>query len=191
METCSEPRKNGTRVGSLVRTLEPAQIRRSLSTGSTRHGGAASEPQRLTSEEVTLARLGAALRWQSLRTPLDAPICLLVLMVPVSLWASFDWRFSLTRAVVLLASVAAFYGLVAYVSSRMRFRTAVASYLTLGLLVAVVCLFGTNWLPKNPLLSRITGHLPSRFVGGPEQREAFTPTRWRACCCCSCQCSGR
>ena len=122
-----------------------------------------------------MAEPGSAFRWQSLRTPLDAPISVLVLMVPVSLWASFDWRFSLAKAVVLLASVAIFYGLVAYASSRKRFRTAVASYLTLGLLVAIVCLLGTDWLPKNPFLSRITSHLPRSFRGWPGAEVGFHP----------------
>lgn len=109
------------------------------------------------------------------RTPLDGPIALLVLLLPVSLWASSDLSLSLPKAVGLLLGIAVYYGTLAYARDERRLRTTLVLHLALGTLVAAVGLVGTRWMSKNPFLTAITNHLPHLVRGLPGAAKGIHP----------------
>lgn len=98
-----------------------------------------------------------------------------MLMIPVSLWASFDVRFSLPKAIGLFLGVAVFYVTVGYVRDTKRLIQALLLYFSVGTGVAVLGLVGTKWLYKNPLLSQIVRQLPQLIRGLPGAAEGFHP----------------
>lgn len=108
-------------------------------------------------------------------TPLDWAIGLLVLMTPVSLWAAFDVRFSLPKAIGLLLGVGAFYVTVAYIDDVRHLIHALVLYFSIGTSVAALALVGTRWLYKTPLLSDIVRFLPQWVRGLPGAIEGFHP----------------
>ncbi len=116
-----------------------------------------------------------ARRVLAIRTPLDWPIGLLLFLLPVSLWATFDIRFSLPKVVGLLLGLAIFYATVAYIGSAEHLVRALILYFLLGTGIAALGLIGTSWLYKNPLLSEVTQRLPQWIGGLPGAAEGFHP----------------
>jgi putative inorganic carbon (HCO3(-)) transporter len=116
-----------------------------------------------------------ARRVVAIRTPLDWPIGLLLLMLPVSLWATFDVRLSLSKVIGLLLGMAIFYVTVAYVYDAKHLVHALTLYLCIGTGVAALGLVGTRWLYKNPLLSDIVRRLPQWIRGLPGATAGFHP----------------
>jgi putative inorganic carbon (HCO3(-)) transporter len=108
-------------------------------------------------------------------TPLDVPNALLVLMLPVSLWASSDLGLSLPKVLGLLLGIAVHYSTLAYARDERRLRMTLVFYLALGTLVAALGLVGTRWLDKNPFLASITDHLPRLIRGLPGAGQGFHP----------------
>ena len=108
-------------------------------------------------------------------TPLDLPIAILVLLIPISLWASFDALYSLPKALGVLLGVSVYYATIAYAHNQPRLRQALAVYLGLGAAVAALGLVGTDWLYKNPTLAVVTDHLPRLIRGLPGAAEGFHP----------------
>jgi putative inorganic carbon (HCO3(-)) transporter len=108
-------------------------------------------------------------------TPLDWAIGLLVLMIPLSLWAAFDVRFSLPKAIGLLLGVAAFYVTVAYIDDVKHLIHALVLHFSIGTSVAALALGGTRWLYKTPILSDIVRYLPQWVRGLPGAIEGFHP----------------
>jgi len=109
------------------------------------------------------------------RTPLDWPIRLLLLMVPVSLWTTFDVRFSLPKVLGLLLGIAVFYITVVYVHDLDRLARALVGYLALGTAVGALGLVGTDWLYKSPILSQVSQALPRWVRGWPGAPEGLNP----------------
>ncbi len=114
-------------------------------------------------------------RRTAIRTPLDWPIGLLVLMIPISLWASFDVRFSLPKAIGLLLGIVVFYATVWHVRDTGQLGRALVLYFSAGTGVAALALVGTRWLHKYPLLSDIVQRLPQWIRGLPGAAEGFHP----------------
>jgi len=112
---------------------------------------------------------------RAVRTPLNWPIGVLVFMVLVSLWATFDIRFSLPKIIGLLLGVAVFYATVGYAANTERLLQTVALFFSIGTGIAGLGLVGTNWLYKNPLLSQIVGRLPQWIRGLPGAPGGFHP----------------
>jgi len=108
-------------------------------------------------------------------TPLDWPIALLILMVPISLWATFDVGFSMRRVLGLMLGVAAYYATVAYVRDERSLAQVLLLYVGMGTAVGILGLVGTRWLLKNPLLSFIVSRLPRLIRGLPGASRGFHP----------------
>lgn len=100
-------------------------------------------------------------------TPFDWAIYLLMLMVLVSMYATFDLSFSLGKIAGVLYGVAVYYAVVSWASNSRRFGWAVGAYLLAGLALAVLGLIGINWTNKFPALSHISSLLPSVIRGLP------------------------
>jgi len=109
------------------------------------------------------------------RTPLDGPIGLLLLMVPISLWATFDIGFSLPKAICLLLGVAVFYATTEYARDLEHLHRALVAFFFVGSAVAALAIFGTNWLYKAPLLADTVRQFPQWIRGLPGAAEGFHP----------------
>jgi len=109
------------------------------------------------------------------RTPLDWAIALLMLMVLVSLFATFDLSFSLGKIAGVLLGIGLYYALVEWASTPERLRWAVACYAAAGVALAVVGLLGADWISKFSGLSQITSRLPALVRGLPGAEGGIHP----------------
>jgi putative inorganic carbon (hco3(-)) transporter len=111
-------------------------------------------------------------------TPLDGALLLLLFMLLVSLYATFDMAFSLDKIAGLAFGVAVFYATVAAAARSQRHLLAgVSLYLLLGVALAGLGLLGTQWSRKLPLLRDLTAQLPQRLVTLPGAEAGFSPNQ--------------
>ena len=105
-------------------------------------------------------------------TPLDGALLLLLIMLLVSLYATFDLAFSLDKIAGLLLGLALFYAVTAMASrSPGWLALAVTLHLGWGTAVALIGFLGTRWSNKLPLLGGLIAQLPPRLLtipGGPD-----------------------
>lgn len=95
-------------------------------------------------------------------TPLDWSLAALLLMVLVSLYATFDLALSLPKVAGVLYGAAVYYALADVVdSSEKRLWAAVALFIAAGVGVATIGLFVTRWPAKTPILAPLTARLPA------------------------------
>lgn len=95
-------------------------------------------------------------------TPLDWSLAGLLIMVLVSVYATFDVAFSLPKIAGVLYGVAVYYALVDVVgNSERRLWLAVALFILAGTGVATIGLFTTQWSTKVPALAALTTRLPT------------------------------
>ena len=94
------------------------------------------------------------------RTPLDWPLLLMLLMVGVSLWATFDPLFSLPKVTGVLLGIAFYYAYVEYSQQQKRIWLPLSIFIAITSAVAGVSLVGTTWASKFPLFAPITARLP-------------------------------
>jgi hypothetical protein len=86
-------------------------------------------------------------------TPLDGPLLGLLLMVLVSLWATFDLLIGFHELCGILLGLALFYGLVNGLTTERAIWLAAGLLIAAGAMVAAVSLVGTGWSGgKVPLL---------------------------------------
>ncbi|HET9495548.1 MAG TPA: O-antigen ligase family protein, partial [Chloroflexia bacterium] len=110
------------------------------------------------------------------RTPLDWPIVLMMVMLPVSLLVSFDVGFSLPRAALLVYGVALYYAFADWLQAREgRLKAGVYAYLAAGGAIALLALVGTDWQERAPLLGDIVRYLPQVAGGLSRDRTGFHP----------------
>ncbi len=129
----------------------------------------------------SLALVGVPLLWAARkiargrfirRTPLDWAILLLLIMVLVSLFVTYDLSLSLPKVTALILGIALYYATVDLDSPR-SLRLALAIYLVGGIGLAVVALFGTTWSAKIPVLGSLAARLPAALRGLPGSEQGF------------------
>ena len=121
-------------------------------------------PERSPALMVAPALVWVYGRGREARTPLDWPITLLCLMVLVSLYATYDIAFSLTKIAGVLFGVALFYVLTYQLRRYPSILTRVlVGYLLLGGGLAGLSLLGTAWSVKTPWLAPLVSRLPARL----------------------------
>ena len=110
------------------------------------------------------------------RTPLDWPLLLMLLMIGVSLWATFDPLFSLPKVTGALLGIAFYYALVE-VSKEQRSLTIsllVLILVTLG--ITGLSLIGTQWAGKFSVIAAITNRIPQLVQNVPgSPASGFNP----------------
>ena len=79
------------------------------------------------------------------RTPVDVPILVLLLLLPVTLWITPDWDLTLVHVYKVIGSAALFYGVVGVLQERPWFGLTAWAIGALGLGLALFVLFGTEW----------------------------------------------
>jgi putative inorganic carbon (HCO3(-)) transporter len=125
---------------------------------------------------LALARLVARRRALP-RTPLDWPIVILLAMVGVSAWATFDLAFSLGKIVGLLYGLAVFWAVTEWAATRRRLAWSLAAYAAAGGALAGIALVGTRWGTKFAPLAAIARRLPQRLVRLPGAEDGFNPNQ--------------
>jgi len=113
------------------------------------------------------------LGWFAIRTPLDFPLCILVIMLPITLWATALPSFTQLQVLRLLSNIALFYVVSHWVCnqsrqvniSRLLIFTFGLSFL--GLLLALIAPISIEWpLTKLPIPSTIYQYLPQLISNG-------------------------
>lgn len=111
-------------------------------------------------------------------TALDWSIWGLLLMVLISLYATFDMSFSFGKIAGVVYGTAVYYATAAFVrNDRARLWWGVLFLLVLGLGVVVLGLLGTQWTQKFPLLQGVVGLFPERLFSLPGTQEGFSPNQ--------------
>lgn len=101
----------------------------------------------------------------TVHTPMDIPILGLVVMLPVSLFASVNLQLSLPKLTGIILGVATFYSIVNTVRTRRDIWLITGLLLLGGVGVSVLSLVGTDWAAKFPTLASIYKHLPQLIRG--------------------------
>lgn len=119
-------------------------------------------------------------------SPYDLAIIVLVVMTGISVFVSFDAALSLPKVVGLLLGIALFYAILDF-SRHVSLWPVVGVYLVGGLLLALIGLVGTNWLPPFDFLNAIRTRLldgslnvPGAVGGVINQNELAGALNWIA-----------
>lgn len=97
------------------------------------------------------------------RTAMDASILVLVLMLPISVWASMDVQNSMPKLYGIILGIAVFYAIVNYVQRPARAWWLGLAIALSGVAVSVLALLGTQWPGAADHLPRLI----ARMTGGP------------------------
>jgi putative inorganic carbon (HCO3(-)) transporter len=108
------------------------------------------------------------------RTPLNATLLLLFVMVLVSLWATYDLLFSLSKIAGMVLGIGVFFAVVRFTEKAREWWLGIVAYLGVGLGIAVLGLLSTNWLHKVGVFGPILALLPARIIGLPGAESGFS-----------------
>jgi len=123
-------------------------------------------PSTLSVPALLILLLPWLARWRAIgrptvRTPMDIPILCLLLMLPVSLWASALPEVSLPKLLGIVLGVAFFYGVVNSAESARGVWGWAALLIAFGVGISCLSLIGTDWIAHKVLpLGPIYGRLP-------------------------------
>lgn len=109
------------------------------------------------------------------RTPYDIAVGLILLMVGISLWATYDLSISLSKVTGLLLGVATLYVLAEFAYTPARFRLLVAVLLLVQGFFLVASLLGTDWSAKLSPLPSLSARVPQLIAGLPGAEGGFHP----------------
>jgi len=110
-------------------------------------------------------------------TPLNLLLFPLLVMVLVSLHATFDVEFSLAKVAGTLLGVFVFFGLVQFIDRKSCLWLGISGLCFGGIVFALVSLVVTNWgaAQKIDFLPDLSQMFPIRFRGLPGLEEGFNP----------------
>ncbi|MEE8584172.1 MAG: O-antigen ligase family protein [Acidobacteriota bacterium] len=111
-------------------------------------------------------------RWLD-KTPFNLLLGLLLFMVLVSLFATFDVAFSLPKVSGLILGVYVFFGLVRWTDRPERLALAAAAFCLGGAALALIGLVGTDWKDKFAIFQGLERWLPTRLTGLPGAESGF------------------
>lgn len=124
-----------------------------------------------------------ACRWVAqgrltVRTPLDVPLLILLIMTLVGLAAAYDPARSLPKVCGLLLGVALFYAMVNGIRTRRGLWLAAALILAGGAAMAAASLVGAHWAGRKspllfPFLSAVYERVPTLLQGVPRAERGF------------------
>ena len=111
------------------------------------------------------------------RTPLNASLILLAIMVLVSLYATYDIAVSLPKVAGLALGLGVFFAAARLGREPAWWLRIFAGFLTLGVLIAAVGLLGMQSGAKIALLAPILNRLPIVLRGLPGAEEGLNPNQ--------------
>jgi len=109
------------------------------------------------------------------RTPLNAILLLMFLMVLVSLWATYDVVASLPKISGIVLGLGIFYAFAREGQKPRGWWLGFLLFLGIGFGIAAVGVLGTQWITKISLLTPIVSRLAPRITGLPGAEEGFHP----------------
>jgi putative inorganic carbon (HCO3(-)) transporter len=104
------------------------------------------------------------------RTAMDGAILVLVLMLPISVWASTDVQNSMPKLYGIILGMAVFYAIVNHVQRPVRAWWLGLAMALSGVAVSALALLGTQWPPSWLAWPEAYEHVPrliARMTGGP------------------------
>lgn len=101
----------------------------------------------------------------TVHTPMDIPILGLVIMLPISLYASVNLQLSFPKLTGIILGVATFYSVVNTAQTRRDIWQITGLFLLSGVGISALSLVGTDWAAKFPTLASIYKHLPQLIRG--------------------------
>jgi len=114
-------------------------------------------------------------------TPMNPALWLLLTMVGVSLYATFDVRVSLGKVAGVALGVTLFWALARWATTRARLTALACAFLLAGGALAAIGLAGMNWFEKFPVLAAVVARLPRIIRGVPGAEEGFHPNAVAGC----------
>ena len=108
-------------------------------------------------------------------TPFNVVLWTLLTMVGVSLYATYDVRFSLGKVAGVIFGVLLFWAAGRWMTTPARLWSAGATFLLAGAGLAAAGLLGTNWADKFPVFASVSGSLPRAIRGVPGAVDGFHP----------------
>jgi hypothetical protein len=109
------------------------------------------------------------------RTPLDGALFLLLTMVVVSIWATSDLVFSLSKIVGVIYSIVIFYSVLRWLKEPREVWLGCNLFSMAGAGLACLSWIGTNWSGKFQSLQGVTSRLPRLMDGLPGAEAGFHP----------------
>jgi len=113
------------------------------------------------------------------RTPLNTTLLLMFCMVLVSLWATFDIGNSLPKISGMVLGLGAFFAVRRAAEDTRGWTLSLLAFMGIGLGVAVLGVFGTDWasarFTKFPLLDPVISRLPTLIQGLPGAETGLNP----------------
>jgi putative inorganic carbon (HCO3(-)) transporter len=109
------------------------------------------------------------------RTPYDLIMLGLLVMVLISLYATYDVAISLPKITGVLLGVSLFYNLNDFAIQPQRYGKAITGILVAIAVFVAVILIGTEWGRKLPFLGDIGAQLPAMLRGLPGADNGFHP----------------
>ena len=109
------------------------------------------------------------------RTPINAGQWVILAMVGISLWATFDVLASLTKISGVVLGALVFWAVSRWLTTSVRLHFGGAVFILAGALLAVIGLLGTDWFDKFPALSPVVVRLPKLIRGLPGAETGFQP----------------
>jgi len=107
--------------------------------------------------------------------PALIPVALLLIMVLVSIYATYDIQQSLPKVAGVLLGAMAFISISNSALSRHQVIVIIAAFIFGGVGLAGMGLIGTQWISKFPYIGKITSHLPVIIKGLKGAEEGFQP----------------
>ncbi|HYK88421.1 MAG TPA: O-antigen ligase family protein [Acidobacteriota bacterium] len=108
-------------------------------------------------------------------SPLNSLLLFLVLMIGVSLYATFDIQFSLGKVCGALLGTFVFLALTQFVNTDARLKWFTGAFLAAGTGLVFIALIGTAWWAKFGVSAQLVDLLQPRFKGLPGAEEGFNP----------------
>jgi putative inorganic carbon (HCO3(-)) transporter len=124
-------------------------------------------------EWMWIAALIPLVWWLDRKNPLNLLLGGLLGMVGVSLWATFDVRFSLGKVAGTGLGLLIVWGIGRFVRNERRLKTAVVGLLLGGCGLTGIAFIGTAWRQKFGLIGPIVARLPLKLKGIPGAEEGF------------------
>jgi len=115
------------------------------------------------------------------RTPMNAALWLMLVMVGVSLFVTFDVRLSLGKVSGVVLGALLFWSIARWVRSSERLAIAAAAFVLAGAGLAIIGLLGVNWDNKFPMIGAITAQLPKAIRGVPGAEVGFSSNAVAGC----------
>jgi putative inorganic carbon (HCO3(-)) transporter len=115
------------------------------------------------------------------RTPMNTALALMLLMVGVSVYATFDVSFSLGKVSGVVLGILLFWATTRALTTVHRLTIGIAVFLLAGASLAIIGTFGVTRLGNTSAADAIIARLPWAIRGVPGAEEGFNPNPVAGC----------